>query len=406
MKISLSTARRMALHAQGLADNWSLPDGKEGAAQIIERLGYVQIDTIHIIQRAHHHTLWSRYPDYEPDMLNDLLAKDRRVFEFWTHAMSYIPMRDYRYYKPRMDAHKVHPRRMQILEESPGIIDHVRDRIRAEGPLGSADFKKPEGFDGGWWNWKPAKHALEALFNMGELMVSSRRNFQRIFDLTERVLPPGVDTSIPTPEEMARYRTRLVLNRRGVLRENDFAWGGGSRKLDINSLHGFVERGEATIFDVEGIDDGPCYAPKDLFDAVTQSSEGIRPCFHIFSPFDNFTIRRQWMEAFFDGFDYRLECYVPAAKRVYGYFVLPVFWSDGNGNMRFIARMDTKADRRPKTFIVKRLLFEADFEDFGAVLPVFAEKLRAFAAFNGCENFAVEDVQPEKVKAALVKLLD
>ncbi len=102
MNISPVTARRLALYAQGLDGHWTLPSGKEGAAQVIERLGYVQVDTIHVIERAHHHTIWTRHPDYTPAMLHELLAEDRRVFEWWTHAMSYIPMRDYRFYKPRM----------------------------------------------------------------------------------------------------------------------------------------------------------------------------------------------------------------------------------------------------------------------------------------------------------------
>lgn len=106
-----------------------------------------------------------------------------------------------------------------------------------------------------------------------------------------------------------------------------------------------------------------------------------------------------WIEAFF-GFDYGLECYIPAAKRQYGYFVLPILWGD-----RFIARMDSKADRKPQTFIIRRLLFEPDFDEYNAVLPLLADKLRAFAAFNGCDTFAMEDVQPEKVKASLAKLL-
>lgn len=396
MKIPLSTARRLALHAHGLDTPWSLSPGREGAAQIIERLGYVQIDTIHVIERAHHHTLWTRHPDYEPEMLDDLLFKDRRVFEWWTHAMAYIPMRDYRFYAPRMGLHAVNPRRRKILEDNPGILDHVRDRICEEGALGSADFKKPEGFNGGWWNWKPAKHALEALFNMGELMVSRRRNFRRIFDLTERVLPSDVDTRIPTPEEMQRYRARFVLNGLGVLREKDFALG--HRRLAVDGLHELVARGEAIAFEVAGIDNGPCYAPTGVFNAVAQRAEGARHL-HILSPFDSFTIHRRWIEAFF-GFDYRLECYVPAAKRKYGYFVLPIFWGD-----RFIARMDSKADRKPKTFIVRRLRFEPDFGDYDAVLPALVDKLRAFAAFNGCDNFAVEDVQPEKMRAVLRRQL-
>ena len=147
MKISLSTARQLALYAQGLDGHWTLPPGKEGApsdkeraAQTIERLGYVQIDTINIIQRAHHHTFWTRHADYVPAMLDEMLAKDRRVFEWWTHAMSYIPMRDYRYYKPRMGPHAVGSRRRKIMDEHPDVVDLVRQRIRDEGALGSKDL--------------------------------------------------------------------------------------------------------------------------------------------------------------------------------------------------------------------------------------------------------------------------
>ena len=233
-------------------------------------------------------------------------------------------------------------------------------------------------------------------------MVTRRDNFKRIFDLTERVLPPDVDTSPPTATEMQHYRAHLVLDHIGILREKDFS--AGAHKISAKTLHEFVERGEATTFDVEGLDDGPCYAPTDLFNTVTQHP-GDAACLHIFSPFDNFTIHRRWIEAFFGGFDYSLECYLPAAKRKYGYFVLPIFWSDGDGRFRFIARMDSKADRKPKTFIVRRLLFEPDFKDCEAVLPLLANKLRAFANFNGCDYFSVEDVQPESVKAPLVNLL-
>jgi hypothetical protein len=403
MKHSLATARRLALYAQGLDGHWTLPSGKEGAAQVIERLGYVQIDTIHVIERAHHHTLWTRYPSYTPAMLHDLLAEDRRVFEWWTHAMSYIPIRDYRYYKSRMGLKAVNARRRKLLEEHPGILDHVRQRIQEKGPLGSADFKKPKDFEGGWWNWKPAKHALEALFNMGELMVTRRHNFQRIFDLTERVLPPEVDTTPPTPEEMQAYRVRLIFNKLGVIRKRDVS--SGRRKINpdhadgLHPLDKLVARGEAIAFEVESLDDGPCYAPTDVFNAVAQQrSDDTRPL-HILSPFDNFTIHRAWVEAFF-GFDYSLECYIPAAKRQYGYFVLPILWGD-----RFIARMDSKANRKPRTFIIRRLLFEPDFSEYDKVLPILADKLRAFAAFNGCDTFTLEDVQPEKIKAPLVKLL-
>lgn len=394
MKISLAMARQLALHAHGLNNGWTLPSGKKGAAQIIERLGYVQIDTIHIIQRAHHHTLWARLPAYHPAMLDDLLAKDRRVFEWWTHAMAYIPMRDYRFYATRMGDAMLSPRWRAWIEEHHDVVTHVETRIREEGPLGAADFQKPDGVDSGpWWNWKPAKSALELLNDTGVLMVTKRRNFQRIFDLTERVLPPDVDTTPPTEEELQRFIVRFALNTGGVLRANEIQWS--RRKADPVALQAMVDAGEVTMFQVEGLNGEPCYALTDVCEAVWQSPNG-EPHLHILSPFDNLIIDRRWLKAFFDGFEYTIECYVPAAKRKYGYFVLPILWGD-----RFVARLDSKADRKPKTFVIKRLLFEPDFDEYETVLPVLAEKLRAFAAFNGCDNFAVEDVQPEKVKPAL-----
>ncbi|MBN1874840.1 MAG: YcaQ family DNA glycosylase, partial [Anaerolineae bacterium] len=287
-------------------------------------------------------------------------------------------------------------------EETPGILDHVRDRIRAEGPLGAADFQKPEGFNGGWWDWKPAKHALEALFNMGELMVTKRRNFQRIFDLTERVLPPDVDTTPPTEEELQRFIIHFALANGGIVQEKEIKWG--YRKADSGAIRAMVEAGEVVALEVEGVEGEVYYALREVVAAVAQFANG-GPTLHIFSPFDNFTIDRRWIKTFFDGFDYSIECYLPAAKRKYGYFVLPIFWDDAKGNLRFIARMDSKADRKPKTLIVKRLLFEPDFDDDEDVFPALADKLRAFAAFNGCDHFAVEDVQPEKVRETLVDLL-
>ncbi len=397
MKISLATARQLALRAHGLDGGWTLPPGKEGTAQIVERLGYVQIDTIHIIQRAHHHTLWTRFPQYAPEMLDELLAQDNRVFEWWTHAMSYIPMRDYRFYAPRMGKQALWGRQLEWLVEYADMITHVKERIRTEGSLGAADFEHPKNTTNGWWDWKPAKQALEILATMGELMVTQRRNFQRIFDLTERVLPADVDTTPPTDEELQQFIVRFALNTSGVLRENEVQWS--RRKVDPAALQAMVEAGEVMKFEIEGLNGEPCYALTDVVEAVAQSPNG-EPHLHILSPFDNLIIDRRWLRGFFDGFEYTIECYVPEAKRKYGYFVLPILWGD-----RLVARMDSKADRKPKTFVIKRLLFEPDFDEYEAVLPALAEKLRAFATFNGCDNFVIEDVQPENVKAPLLQIL-
>ncbi|HNT74605.1 MAG TPA: crosslink repair DNA glycosylase YcaQ family protein [Anaerolineae bacterium] len=395
--LPLATARQLILHAQGLnGAARTLPPGKEGAAQTIEQLGYVQIDTIHIIQRAHHHTLWTRLPDYTPKMLDELLAADRRVFEWWTHAMSYIPMRDYRYYAPRMGRHALWGRQREWVDAHSDVIVHVKDRIRVEGPLGAADFEKPKAFNGGWWDWKPAKQALEILASMGELMVTQRRNFQRIFDLTERVLPAGLDTTPPDDADQQRFFVRFGLRGQGIARAADIPWA--RRKADPAALQSLVDAGEVTPCRVEGLDDD-YYALTAALDRT--QSPAAAPALHIFSPFDNAIIDRRRLKTLFGGFDYTLECYLPAAKRKYGYFVLPILWGD-----RFVARMDSKADRKAKTFLVKRLLFEPDFDAYDAMLPALADKLRALAAFNGCQQVAVEDVQPEKVKAAVEAALN
>ena len=197
--VSIAKARRIAVHAQRLTAPLDA-SGKEGAAQTIDHLGYVQIDTISVIERAHHHTLWNRCPDYRPDHLHELQAVDRRIFEYWAHAIAYLPISDYRFYLPRMARHRSSERAWlsEWRSKHPHILDHVYERIRKEGALSSKDFEPPPGTKRGtWWDWKPAKRALEILFWQGDLMISSRERFQKLYDLTERVLPRFVDTTCP-----------------------------------------------------------------------------------------------------------------------------------------------------------------------------------------------------------------
>ncbi|MBL7202328.1 MAG: YcaQ family DNA glycosylase [Anaerolineae bacterium] len=246
MKISRSTARQLALARQGLDGGWGAAQGKEGVIQTVERLGYVQIDTISVVQRAHHHVLWSRCPDYQPQMLHELLACERRVFEWWTHAASYIPMRDYRYYLPRMRAAAERSQARQWIEAHRDVVRDVLDRIRAEGPLGSSDFAAPEGFKRGtWWSWKPAKRAMETLFSSGELMVSERRGFQRLYDLRERVLPAEVELTEPAPDQVARFTIRRALGGLGIAADGDVHWGRQRVREDV--LQELVDAGEVGV---------------------------------------------------------------------------------------------------------------------------------------------------------------
>ncbi len=244
VRISREMARRIAVRAHRLNEAGGITD-KEAADQTVEHFGYVQIDTIAVVERAHHHTLWSRQPGYEPAMLDELLAQDRRVFEYWSHAAAYVPMADYRYYLPKMRAETDKPKNREWMAKHSDLVSLVMDRIRDEGPLGSADFKDTSGEHAGdWWGWKPAKHALAALWLNGELMVSSRRKFQRLYDLRERVLPDDVDTEEPEPEELARFFMRRTIANRGVGRAERAHWGGQSKARIAQAVSEFVDAGE------------------------------------------------------------------------------------------------------------------------------------------------------------------
>jgi uncharacterized protein YcaQ len=401
MRISRAEARRLALHCQGLDGSWDLPAGKEGIAQTVERLGYVQIDTIAVVQRAHHHTLWARRPDYAPEMLDELQAVDRRVFEWWAPAASYLPMCDYRYYMRRMRATTEQPRRQAWAQEHAALLRHVHDRIRDEGALGARDFEAPEGFQrGSWWSWKPAKRALEALFDSGELMVTERRGFERIYDLRERVLPPGLDTREPDLEEQERFEVRRALGGFGFAPVDDIRprhWS--SQRAGGEAVAALIESGEVATFQIEGEGETAYCALCERLEKALAASEKERAV-HVLSPFDNLVIRRRWLESFF-GFDYRLEAYKPAEQREYGYFSLPILWGE-----RFVGRVDAKADRKPETLIVRRLVFEPGFEAYDALLLSLAAKLWAFAAFNGCERIAVEEVVPAVVEGAVEEAIE
>ncbi len=395
-RISLSMARRLVLRSQGLDGGWKLSRGKAGALAVIERLGYVQIDSISVIEQAHHHVFWSRFGNYAPEMLNEMLADDRSVFEYWTHAMSYVPMCDYRFCIPRMKRMVRGKRHQKWKAENKKIMNEVLARIRAEGPLGSSDFKT-DGKRGPWWDWKPGKAALELLFDAGELMVTERRGFQRIFDLTDRVLPEGVNTTEPDEDELGRFLVRRTLGMLGLAPKGELRWG-HKRQVDFvqRALNELIDSGEVGSVEVNGLDE-PFYA---LTDYLNGSLRGRKPQVHILSPFDNLTIRRQWLKALFD-FDYRLECYLPSAKRAYGYFCLPVLWGT-----EFVGRLDAKADRKNRTFIVRNFAFESAVKKDDALLLALADRLCAFATFNGCDQVVIEKTVPSKMKVPLKKVLE
>jgi uncharacterized protein YcaQ len=396
--VSLADARRLAVRCQLLDGASPLPRGKEGAARAIERLGYVQIDTIAVVHRAHHHVLWTRCPDYEPETLHELQAVDRRVFEYWAHAIAYLPISDYRYFVPQMN--RIRDRGTTWMRdwraEHGDVMDAVLERIRVEGALTSKDFEPPPGTKRGtWWDWKPAKRALELLFWQGDLMIAERRNFQKVYDLTERVLPADVDATPPTDDECGRFQVRRAIRSLGVARDREIlefvkaADGPVVRKALVD----LTEAGEVVAVRVEGSEERACYALAERLEEPME--EPIEPRVHVLSPFDGLIIQRARTEWLF-GFDYTLECYLPQAKRKYGYFVLPILFGD-----RLVGRLDPKADRKAGTLIVRKLWFEPSFEVTDEFLSPLGASLARFAGFNGYASVKVERVSPAKLRGAV-----
>lgn len=400
LRLTSSQARAAALRCQHLAGP---PAGgnREKAAGIIEDLGYVQIDTISVVNRAHHHTLWTRMDGYSKDMLHMLQSRDRKVFEYWGHAASYLPIRDYRFYTPNMISHRdpMSKWAKDRLEKCGYLMDDVLERIRKEGPLGSRDFKSEPGVRRAqWWDWKPAKTALELLFWRGDLMITRRENFHRIYDLTERVLPSGTDTTVPDEAELGRFLVRTALGAQGTATEksiSDHIHAAG-RKVIRSALKAMENSGEIVPATVDG--EAGYFALADS-EALFEELNGSFSAVHILSPFDNLIIDRRRTEKLF-GFSYALECYTPKDKRRYGYFVLPVLLGD-----RFAARVDAKARRKEGVLALESVYLEDGIEDLEAFLSSLAVKLRDFARWNDCGSIRLVGFEPGKYRDLLSRNL-
>jgi uncharacterized protein YcaQ len=380
-QLTLKEARKLALYKQGLLQPGFAKE-KKGALAVIEHLGYVQIDTLSVVARAHHHTLWSRLPDYREKFLNELLEKDKQVFEYWSHAASYLPMKDYRFSLPLKKAYA--EGKSHWFGQDKDIMKYVFDRIKAEGALQSKDFEHKRETTAGWYEWKPAKRALEQLFMQGKLMVARRQGFQKVYDLTERVLPSDVDLTFPSQEEYAGHLILKAVQAHGVIHESEIAYLRSRLKEPVKkALKNLLEKGSLTEVSIESLDKMKFITTNEFLE-ITKKIK-LNDLVHFLSPFDNTVIQRKRLSNFFN-FDYLIECYVPEGKRKYGYFTLPVLYRD-----KFVGRFDPKADRAKGIFYVKSLHFEKDFKPDEKFKELFSEKLKEFALFNGCREIVFAD---------------
>ncbi len=388
LKVSVDAVRRLQLEKQGIGDPPRRAT-KRRVEETIGRLGCLQIDTINVVERAHYFTLWTRLGKYRKEDLHSLAYEDRRVFEGWGHAMCFMPMGDWRYLiaanRERAKSKVIHTGWFSRVD--PGVVDSTLERVRREGPLGSGDFegKKPSG---GWWGWKPAKRALEALFSSGDLMVTRRDGFQRIYDLAERVLPPWADASEPTEEERRHFFATRTLGYLGATKPADVktyyhTWCvklGMSTKEIQALLDGLVEEGEAARLSVEG-HMAPYYclaedAPRLEDLGKDWGYTGVR----FANYFDSLLWHADRLDALF-GFERALEVYLKPAQRKYGYFTVPILYGD-----RLVGRLDPKLDRKEKTLIIRGLWYEEGFKPDEEYQDEFGKTLDDFARFNGAEK--------------------
>ena len=372
-----SKLRRIALEHQGLLKTEHFGRGKQAALRAIEHLGYVQIDTISVVERAHHHVLWSRVPNYHPGFLEQLNG-ERQIFEYWFHAAAWLPMRDYRFAQLRMK--QIDGDRGWFKNFDKKLNAQILERIRLEGPLRARDFEDDRDRKKAWWDWKPAKQALEQLYMQGELMVSAREGFQKVYDLPERVLPGWVDTHCPSIEEFATHLIDTAMRAHGFASQKSITYlrkGRALRDAVSQELQNRLEAGLLTSVTI--VENNPVYINPELLDSrAPRCPAQVK----LLSPFDNAVIQRQRGREVF-GFDYQIECYVPEGKRQYGYFCLPILYRD-----RFVGRMDCKAHRTSKVLEIRSLHIESDVD--GDFIDALNAELQGFVKFNGCQQVEVK----------------
>ena len=379
--LSLAHARQLALRS--LAPTFR----PQSVPEVVCGLGYVQIDTISVIERAHHHVLWSRLPTYDATQLAQAQGDARQIFEYWSHAAAYLPMEDYRFCLPRMAAYRRH--RDEWFQAHKRLTQQILRRIRAEGPRRAADFDAEPGHrPGPWWDWKPAKLALERLFHAGRLLVSYRRGFQKYFDLVERVLPPDLNTRAPSPLEYGEHLVLRTLECHGLATEVEMTYQKPHARAAIRqALAAMTEGGMLLPIKVERLPAVYFVRPEHLQQIRTAPVDAATTAaaVYLLSPFDNLIIQRRRLQQLF-GFDYQIECYVPAPRRTYGYFCLPILWGE-----RFVGRLDPKAQRRAGCLELRALYLDSELQRNMDFLEVLAQALQTFAAFNNCSSVVFPD---------------
>jgi len=375
----LAEARRRALVAQGFgAPRPRGPVGVHHVRRAIDRVGLLQLDSVQVLVRAHYLPLFSRLGPYDRDLLDRLAYRDRELFEYWGHEASLLPLRLHPLLRWRM-ARKPWAAVEALLRKQPDAGDALLARIDAEGPLTASDVKVADGRRGSWWGWGTTKHLLEWLFWTGRLTTADRRRFERVYERPERVLPRVVlDAPTPSPDDARRELLLLSARALGVATATDLADYYRLHKPTARALvEGLAADGRLRRVRVEGVAHDAFVLPD-----APPAPRAVRAR-ALLAPFDPLVFERARTERLF-GFRYRLEIYVPAPQRTYGYYVLPFLLDEA-----LVARVDLKADRAREALVVRAAHLEPG-APAEPVVDALAGELRAMARWLDLSRVVVE----------------
>ena len=393
LTISNASARRLLIQAQGLGETPRRAQSDAELLAAIERLGFVQLDSINTLERAHHQILFARNQTYRHRQLSRLVEKQAALFENWTHDASVIPSRFFPIWRARFerDRERLAGRwRDWHRKDFESFLNQVLTRIEREGPLMARDFgeegKKPKG---GWWEWHPEKIALEYLWRTGSIAVARREGFQKVYDLTERVIPEPQRAPPPEPRAFLDWKCRSALSRLLFATPGEIAgfWGalsaeeaagwcaqgladGRLREVSVENADGSARRLLALCEQVETLEADPPAPPARL---------------RVLSPFDPLLRDRARAERIF-GFSYRIEVFVPEAKRQYGYYVFPLLEGD-----RLVGRIDMKHHRDCGELRVKGLWWEPKVRKSKGRLAALEAELERQRRFTGADKVVFEE---------------
>ncbi|MEO6624122.1 MAG: crosslink repair DNA glycosylase YcaQ family protein [Burkholderiaceae bacterium] len=397
-------ARALHLAAQGMLQPRATPATPAALRQCITRMGLLQIDTIHVVARSPYLVLFSRLGDYPPCWLDRALARTH-LFETWAHEACFAPVRDLALHRSYNGAARRHWGLSSAKESHVGQranLDRLLAHIKERGPVRSADFERTDDRrSGGWWGWKDEKLWLEALFARGELMVARRDKFQRVYDLAHRVCPQIEGMALPELLSVEQAFTERAVAALGVTQArwvHDY-FRTKPRLKDLN-LDALVDAGRLERVRVEGWE-VPAYVHRANRRLLRQAQQGRLEANHstLLSPFDPVVWDRERASAMFD-FDYRIECYTPEARRVHGYFVLPVLHRG-----QLVARLDAKAHRSEGVFEVKALYLERSATADADLVHGLAQAITRCARWHATPEVRLVWTSPHRLAAALRRAL-